>query len=47
MLSPQETAVDNFSIWLVDEVVKREGGDTGRVKVVLCGHRYVFCIGRL
>ena len=42
MLSSQAVAVENFSSWLKDEVVKREGDETGKAKVVLCSHRCAF-----
>lgn len=49
MLSSQTAAVEAFSEWLTKLVIDREvakgkGGGAGKAKIVLCGHRYVFCI---
>lgn len=45
----QTAAVEAFSEWLTKLVVEREvakgnGGGAGKAKIVLCGHRCVFCV---
>ena len=41
MLLFQSATVKDLRNWLKREVSIRVGRDTGKVKVVLCGHRYV------
>jgi len=44
----QTAAVESFSEWLTRLVIEKEvasgnGGGAGKAKIVLCGHRCVFC----